>query len=162
MLRRAMQWLFDMTLGRAIDGRVRRQRLYEAVVFGPPPRLVVAPTAVVNNALFNTVSGRIVVEDHAFFGHNVCILTGTHDVAVLGPGRQHAIPSGGRDIVIKTGVWVASNATVLGPCVIGEHAVVAAGSVVVGDVAPFTIVGGVPARSIGQVSHGERGDTAAA
>jgi hypothetical protein len=42
MLRRAMQWLFDMTLGRAIDARVRRQRLYEPVVFGPPSRLVVA------------------------------------------------------------------------------------------------------------------------
>jgi acetyltransferase-like isoleucine patch superfamily enzyme len=155
MLRRAMQWLFDMTLGRAIDARVRRQRLYEPVVFGPPSRLVVAPTAVVNNALFNTVSGRIVVEDHAFFGHNVCILTGTHDVAVLGPGRQHAIPSGGRDVAIRTGAWVASNATVVGPCVIGEHAVVAAGAVVVGDVPPFTIVGGVPARVIGQVPRPE-------
>ena len=57
-------------------------------------------------------------------------------------------PKEGRDIVIGDGVWIASNATVLGPCTIEANAVIAAGSVV----APHTIVpagcvyAGVPAR----------------
>ncbi|MGL4551465.1 MAG: acyltransferase [Gemmataceae bacterium] len=145
------RWLFDATLGRAIEARVRNQRLYGLLVCGDPNRLTVAPTAVVNNALFNTVSGTISVEGFAFFGHNVCILTGTHDISALGQARQTTCPTTGRDIRIREGAWVASNATVLGSCEIGEHAVVAAGAVVIGDVAPFTIVGGVPARVIGRV-----------
>ena len=64
----------------------------------------------------------------------------------------HGRPSGGRDIVIHEGAWLASNVTILGPCQIGEHAVVAAGAVVVDDVRPYTVVGGVPARTLASVS----------
>ena len=46
--------------------------------------------------------------------------------------------------------WVALGATVLGGVSIGEGAVIAAGSVVTKSVAPFAIVGGVPAAPIGE------------
>jgi acetyltransferase-like isoleucine patch superfamily enzyme len=120
-------------------------------VLGDPARLHVHPTAMVNDALFNTMSGTIVVGEHAFFGHRVQVLTGTHDIARRGAERQRAVPSEGRDIVIERGAWVASGAIVLGPCRIGESAVVAAGAVVTGDVPALTIFGGVPARKIGEV-----------
>ena len=84
----------------------------------------------------------------AFFGHGVSLLTGTHDPTVIGPERKHAIPREGRDIVVGEGAWIASNATVLGPCRIGAHAVVAAGSLVKDDVPEYTVVAGVPARPI--------------
>jgi maltose O-acetyltransferase len=38
---------------------------------------------------------------------------------------------------------------------IGEGAVVASGAVVVKDVEPYTIVGGVPAREIGKRKRGQ-------
>jgi acetyltransferase-like isoleucine patch superfamily enzyme len=148
-----IRWLFDITLGRTLDARIRNQLLYGSLVCGDPSRILLSPTAVTNNAFFNTVSGQIVVEDYAFFGHNVCVLTGTHDITSLGLARQSAVPTSGRDVIIKTGAWIASNATVLGPCIVGEHSVVAAGSVVIGDVPPYKIVGGVPARVIGQVPN---------
>lgn len=91
------------------------------------------------------------MEGYAFLGHNVCLLTGTHDITEFGKSRQDTMPTSGRDVVIRTGAWVASNATVVGPCVVGEHAVIAAGAVVVKDVPPFAIVGGVPAKVIGWV-----------
>lgn len=47
-------------------------------------------------------------------------------------------------------VWVGSNAVVLKGRRIGVGAVVAAGAVVTADVAPYTIVGGVPARVLGE------------
>ena len=51
----------------------------------------------------------------------------------------------GRDIVVGEGAWLASNVTVVGPCTIGEHAVVGVGSLVLHDVEPYTVVAGVPA-----------------
>ena len=45
--------------------------------------------------------------------------------------------------------WIGANATILKGVTVGEGAVVAAGAVVTKDVAPYTIVGGVPAKYIG-------------
>ena len=48
--------------------------------------------------------------------------------------------------VLGDRVRVGAGATVIGPIEIGDDAVVGAGAVVVRDVAPGTVVGGVPAR----------------
>lgn len=117
-------------------------------------RLEVAGNAVVNNAVFNLSSGHIRIEEWAFFGHEVKLLTGTHDASKRDEERQRAIPASGRDITVKRGAWIGSGAIILGPCTIGEHAVVAAASVVTRDVPPFTVVGGVPARVIKQLDQG--------
>ena len=53
-----------------------------------------------------------------------------------------------RPIVIGDGCWIGANATILGGVTIGDGAVVAAGAVVTKDVAPHTVVGGVPAKEI--------------
>ncbi|HQL10688.1 MAG TPA: CatB-related O-acetyltransferase, partial [Lentisphaeria bacterium] len=45
-------------------------------------------------------------------------------------------------------VWIGSNATILAGVNIATGAVIAAGAVVCKDVAPYEIVGGVPARHI--------------
>jgi acetyltransferase-like isoleucine patch superfamily enzyme len=46
-------------------------------------------------------------------------------------------------------VWIGAGAVVLPGVTVGDHAVIAAGAVVRNDVAPWTVVGGVPARLIG-------------
>lgn len=50
-------------------------------------------------------------------------------------------------------VWIGARAIVLEGVRIGDGAVVAAGAVVTHDVAPYTIVGGVPARAIRKRFH---------
>ena len=122
--------------------------LYRYRAHGDLGRLHLDPTAVVNDALFNLSSGEIRVGRYAFFGHSVAVLTGTHDITKFGRERQTDIPRTGRDVTIGEGAWIASHALVLGPCVIGEHAVVAGGSLVLGDVAPYTVVAGRPAQVI--------------
>jgi acetyltransferase-like isoleucine patch superfamily enzyme len=141
---RLRNWLVHGPFGQL----VRESTLYHYAIFGPPERVQIAPDAVVNDALFNVSSGTIRVGSCAFFGHGVSLLTGTHDIGVIGPGRKDAIPSEGHDIVIGEGAWISSNATVIGPCRIGSHAVVAAGAVVTSDVPPYTLVAGVPARVV--------------
>jgi maltose O-acetyltransferase len=51
-------------------------------------------------------------------------------------------------IVVESGVYIGGNSIIRYGVTIGEGAVVAAGSVVVKDVAAWTIVGGVPAKYI--------------
>ncbi|MDF2494180.1 MAG: hypothetical protein K0S66_1114 [Sphingomonas sp.] len=52
---------------------------------------------------------------------------------------------------IGNDVWIGDRVTIVGGCrSVGDGAVIAAGAVVTRDVAPFSIVGGVPARVIGQ------------
>ena len=76
------------------------------------------------------------------------MLTGSHDYRKFGLKRIEAGVINGNDITIEEGVWIASNATIIGPCVIGRDAVVAAGSVVIKDVLPRTVVAGTPAKVI--------------
>ena len=52
------------------------------------------------------------------------------------------------DIVVGSDVWIGRGSTILSGVTIGDGAVVAAGSMVTKDVAPFSIVGGNPARLI--------------
>jgi len=52
-------------------------------------------------------------------------------------------------VVIEDYVWIASRAIILPGVTLGEGAVVAAGAVVTKNVAPYEIVGGVPAKKIG-------------
>lgn len=51
-----------------------------------------------------------------------------------------------RPIVIEDECWIGANVTITAGVTIGRHSVVAGGSVVTRDVAPYTVVGGNPAR----------------
>ena len=115
-------------------------------------RISISSKANINNALFNPASGNIVVDDFVFFGHNVSVIAATHDYSKFDGERMQSIPAEGRDITICRGAWIGSNSTILGPCVIGEHAVIAAGSVVKDDVPAYHLAGGVPARAIGEIA----------
>jgi acetyltransferase-like isoleucine patch superfamily enzyme len=58
-----------------------------------------------------------------------------------------------REIIIEKNAWIGAGVIVLQGIKIGEGAIVAAGAVVTKDVAPYTIVAGVPAKKIGEVLH---------
>jgi acetyltransferase-like isoleucine patch superfamily enzyme len=52
------------------------------------------------------------------------------------------------DIVVDDDVWIGYGATIMSGVHIGKGAVIASGAVVVKDVPPYAIVGGVPAKVI--------------
>ena len=53
-----------------------------------------------------------------------------------------------KPIVVEDDVWIGNNATIVQGVTIGKHSIVGAGAVVTKDVAPYSIVGGVPAKVI--------------
>lgn len=117
-------------------------------VWGDASRIATGKNVHLVNTLLNTSSGRIEIGDDTFFGHDVSLITGTHPIEETREARQ-SFPVEGRDIIIGKGVWIATNAVVLGPCTIGDDAVIAAGAVVIGGSVPAgSIYGGVPARLI--------------
>jgi acetyltransferase-like isoleucine patch superfamily enzyme len=127
---------------------VMKLLIYRYVIYGDKSRFKLSNKAIIQNAIINVMSGNVIIEDEVFFGHNACLLTGSHDYTKYGIDRRTTGYDSGRDIIIKSGVWLATNVTVIGPCVIGENAVVASGSVVTKDVPAYTIVAGVPAKVI--------------
>ena len=69
-----------------------------------------------------------------------------HGIAPDRPVRDQPVRS--RGIVIGKDVWIGAGAIVTDGVSIGDHAVVGAGAVVTHDVAPYQVVGGVPARPL--------------
>jgi acetyltransferase-like isoleucine patch superfamily enzyme len=148
MLRRLLRAIYRRWLLPRLENEVSRILLTQHLIWGDPARVSISSTAQVNNTLFNTSSGSITIEDHVMCSHNVCLITGQHMVDRYREARIDSFPREGRDIVVRKGAWIGSNATVLGPCVLGEDCVVAAGAVVIGDVPARTVVAGVPARVV--------------
>lgn len=94
-------------------------------------------------------SGRIVIGAKCLFAPHVTLTASNYGI-VLGPVAIMDQPKVEEDIVIGDGAWLGANVVVLAGVSVGEGAVVAAGAVVTKDVPPFSIVGGVPARVIGE------------
>ena len=82
---------------------------------------------------------------------NVNLLTGTHDYEEKKVNRQLKVPKMGRDIHIGKGVWIASNVTILGPCNIGDNCVIAANSLITGEIKKDSLYAGVPAKFIKKI-----------
>ena len=129
-------------IGSIIDDQIYKRHF----VYGDQSRLSIGNGVNLNNALINTASGRVVIGDYSFCGHNVSLITGTHDYNLTGKDRQTRIPANGRDIVIGKGVWIGSNAVILGPCEIGDNAVIGACSLVNKNVDKDSIYHGIPAK----------------
>ena len=92
--------------------------------------------------------GGITIGDGTFIGHKVVLATINH--GYLPQERSWSYPA---PITIGKNVWIGSSATILQGVSIGHNAIVAAGAVVTRDVAPDTIVGGIPAKFIKTVSE---------
>lgn len=91
---------------------------------------------------FFVCGAAIRIGDDVTFGHRVSLYTSDHDPDDPAFTRRSA------PIVIEARAFVASQAIILNGVTVGRGAVVAAGSVVTGDVPPYTIVAGNPARAL--------------
>ena len=84
------------------------------------------------------------VADDVMIANKVNLVTSGHPVE---PDQRRAYLTAA-PITIAANVWIATAATILPGVTIGAESVVGAGAVVTRDVAPATLVAGVPARVV--------------
>ncbi len=89
----------------------------------------------------------VTIEDEVFIGHNVAFINDIYPRAtVVGGGLQTESDWRVETTLVKKGASIGSGATILAKIVIGENAIVGAGSVVTKNVAANTVVAGNPAK----------------
>lgn len=94
-----------------------------------------------------TTRGGVYIGDRTLIGYRTQIISKNHIIPsqleqIFGAGHT------GNPIKIKNDVWIGANCVILPGVEIGEGSVIAAGAVVTKSVAPYAIVGGVPAKLI--------------
>lgn len=148
-----LRWVgFNIGEGTGISGALQITgvgNIYERLTIGQNCYLNV-------DSLFD-LSAPITIGNHVAIGHQAMLMTNTHH---MGSSARRAGALIAHPITVEDGAWLGARCIILPGVTIGAGAIVAAGAVVTKDVAPNTIVGGVPAKLIKHLD--EPGDERAA
>ena len=125
------------------DGR-QEGAIYGGMEIRSPGKITIGDGSVVGlNAILDGREG-ITIGRNVNLSSEVAIWTLQHDPQAADFGTK------GGPVVVEDRAWLSFRCTVLPGVTIGEGAVVAAGSIVTKDVAPFAIIAGIPAERIGE------------
>lgn len=129
-------------------GRLALRAITAPVELGAAPggRLVIGDRVFVNSGATIVAHHSIEIGDDARIGDLVAIYDTDHH-----PLEDGADADAG-PVSIERNAWLGRGVIVLPGVTVGESAVVAAGSVVTGDVAPLTLVAGNPARPVRELN----------
>jgi acetyltransferase-like isoleucine patch superfamily enzyme len=96
----------------------------------------------------------VTIEDNVFIGHNVTFINDLYPRATAEQGQLQTeddwvcVPT-----LVKKGASIGSSVTLLCGVIVGENAIIGAGSVVVRDVPSNVIVAGNPARILREIDE---------
>ena len=152
--------------------RGRGSKIYHSVRMDTPPyrrfwlgrRSVVESYCCINNAVGDvtigdytrigihcTVIGPVCIGSHVNLAQGITVTALNHN---FGDAARRIDEQGvsTKPVVIGDDVWIGANAVILPGVAIGNHCVIAAGAVVTKDVPDYTLAGGVPAKTIKDLS----------
>lgn len=125
-----------------ISKRINKYLKYD---FFSPGLLIHSHSSIGNHCTLDC-RGCIYIGKNVSISPKVIILTADHD-----PNDQH-FKYRTKETIVEDYAWLATGSMLLPGVTIGKGAIVAAGAVVTQNVPPYTIVGGVPAKKIGERS----------
>ncbi len=135
--------IFRKTLYRICGVRIGKNTSFHwRTRFFKPGRLFVGNNSIIGNDAMLDARNGIRIGDNVSLSMGVWIWTMEHDTQDPFYGLK------GGPVIIEDYAWI-SRVVIMPDVTVGKGAVVAAGAVVTKDVAPYTIVGGVPAEKIG-------------
>lgn len=114
-----------------------------------PNNLNIGRDCVIELGVTFDLEERITMGDRVMLGHQVMILTSTHE---LGPPQHRAGNVTRAPVTIGDGAWIGTRSIILPGVTIGAGAVVGPGSLVNKNVEPNTRVAGTPARVVETLS----------
>ncbi|MFZ2199631.1 MAG: acyltransferase [Microgenomates group bacterium] len=118
--------------------------LHTGVRVFDPRGIMVGEGTIIGYATFIDGRAPVIIGNHTDIASEVMIYSSQHDLSSPDFAPISA------QVTIGDYVFIGPRAIILPGVVIGDGAVVAAGAVVTKDVAPYTIVGGVPAKVISE------------
>lgn len=105
-------------------------------------------------AVLYAINSKINIGHHVVASHNLKIITGDHErrvgifcSSITESAKNHKLGLD-KDVTIEPDVWIGMNVVILKGVTIGRGSTISAGSVVVKNVPPYSVVGGIPARFI--------------
>ena len=140
------QLLYRYVFGMKVRGKVT---IYGKSDFRKPERITIGDGTIVGEHCMLDGRREIVIGSNVNISSGVWIWTLHHDIQ----SKDFAVI--GAPVKIEDRVWLCSRCTILPGVSIGYGAVVASGAVVTKEVEPFAIVGGVPAKKIGERNRDE-------
>jgi acetyltransferase-like isoleucine patch superfamily enzyme len=123
----------------AAEGRNVRLRM--PVVIYDPQKLAFGDFVDIGENVILRAGGGLSIGNRVLIAAGAAVVTVGHPIAPPRWGQIKAAP-----VAIGDDVWIGANAVILPGVSVGNGAIVAAGAVVTDDVAPYTIVAGVPAK----------------
>ena len=124
---------------------------------GGDPELVIGSDVFIGNGCVFSVADRIEVGDRTMIAGGVRIADNSgHPLDPAARQRNEPITAADTaPVTIGQNVWIATGASVLKGVAIGDHSIVAAGSIVTKDVPPNTVVAGNPAKVVKELDPPE-------
>lgn len=110
-------------------------------------------TSIPKGSTLYCTGAELIIGKKVIFGPKPTIITGDHRIDILGKHiidvtSEEKLPENDLPVVIEDGCWIGANVTILKGVTIGRGSVIAAGAVVTKSCAPYSIIGGVPAKLI--------------
>lgn len=138
-------WGWRRMLLRAFGAKIGANvHIYPSVQIAIPWNIEIGEDVAVGDLAILYALGPVSIGARATVSQYAHLCAGTHD------WRDPTMPLVKSPLAIGRDVWVCANAFIGPGVTVGERAIVGAAAVVMKDVEPDTIVGGNPARKIGE------------
>lgn len=134
------RYIFKIHLG-------RNSVIYNSCEIRDPYQITIGNHSCIGDHCILDGRGRLTIGNSVNFSTGVWVWTMQHQVHDPDFACESA------EVVIEDYAWLSCRSVILPGVRIGRGAVVAAGAVVTKDVEPYAIVGGVPAKKIGERSR---------
>lgn len=121
-------------------------KIHSNVDFGTGVNVEIGENSSLNRGSW--IGNDTIIGDEVMMGPEIIVLSGGHNFSDLTRPMTHQGATPRRPVIIGNDVWIGTRAIILPGVRIGDHSIVAAGSVVTKDVPEWAIVGGNPAKVI--------------